>query len=291
MFGADIFKYETSSQYLFIGHSGGGAGGGSIDIYDISNSNNPLEISSYTSPYDFSAFKIVGNYILISSSPPHPLADPSGPKLEVVDISNPAKPTEISESKFNGGELLKDISLNDGILTFSEYGGGTQTIDYTDITDLKIVSSTPDPEVFVLIDGILPSSTALSATTTINFGYRSTSGIATTSATLNGAPIFDGQQITFNTPGTTTLTYFATSVAGATTSFTQQIYVQSPMPEFISSSSAQVGSFTVVANCTAISADSLASVGEIDILKGSSTLQTILTTGIAPGGNDYQAGK
>jgi hypothetical protein len=52
---------------------------------------------------------------------------------------------------------------------------------------------------------------------------------------------------------------------------------------FTSSSSAQVGNFTVVANCKMISADGQESVGEIDILKGSTTVQAITTRGIAPG--------
>ena len=224
---------------------------------------------------------LVNNYLLLGTEAPHPLVDNYGSNLEIVDISDPAQPVQISNRPFNG-ELIKGITFRNGVLIFSG-DFGTQTIDYSNINNLKIVSSTPAPEVFALINGILPHSVTLGATTTINFSYRSGSGIATTSVTMNGDLIADGQQITFGLLGTTTIQYYALSNAGASTTFTQQIFVQPPVSEFTSNSTVQVGDFTVVAYCKAIGADGQASVNEIDIMKGSSTVQTIATTGIAPG--------
>ncbi|MGC9599638.1 MAG: hypothetical protein ABSE18_04610 [Minisyncoccia bacterium] len=51
---------------------------------------------------------------------------------------------------------------------------------------------------------------------------------------------------------------------------------------FTSSSSAQVGAFTVVDNCVTISQDGIAAVKRIDILEGSSTVQSI-DTNLTPG--------
>jgi hypothetical protein len=215
---------------------------------------------------------LLSPYLLIEDHPPHPLADPSGPKLEILNISNPAYPIRVSISPFMGGII--EIANPSGTLTFSG-NFNVQTESFPTNTVINADTSTL-PETLSMNLPSFPQEVMLGATTTVPFQFHSPlSGIATTSASMNEMPIISGQIITFNMPGTTTFAYFIQSKAGSSIMFTQQVYVDPPLTRSI----VQVGNLTLATYCNAKH-----TVDHIDVVNGSTTIQTMNHVGIEPAG-------
>jgi hypothetical protein len=159
----DIIGYATTTRYLFVGHQGSMANGGEIDIYDLFQSSTQPIAEYAENAYIFQAFALGGNYIFLIPLSTAPLGNSNPtPSLQIIDVSDPLKPTLVASSTF-GDESAQGISFNGGyiVLTGKIFINNvpvniSRTIDFSDIGNLKVVEestsslNSPTPELFTL---------------------------------------------------------------------------------------------------------------------------------------------
>lgn len=121
-----------------------------------------------------------------------------------VDVPLASASTTATLTGVSSSTLDPDLSLD-------VYGNGTDVEDVP-ATALLNASSAADiyPPTITVSTSSIPTSVTVGATTTITFSFSDTSStIATSSATFNGTPFTSGQTLTFSTPGTSTIEFFA----------------------------------------------------------------------------------
>ncbi|HUC01876.1 MAG TPA: hypothetical protein VMA75_03145, partial [Candidatus Paceibacterota bacterium] len=177
-----------------------------------------------------------------------------------VNLTNEATYVNVPLASASTTATVTGISSStlDPNLSLDVYGNGTdiQTIAPTALLN---TSSAEDiyPPIITVSTSSIPSSVTAGATTTITFSFAdASSSVATSSATLNGAPFTSGQMLTFSTPGTSTIQFFAEDDAGNPAMQTYFVTVMAAPPSTPTS---------VVATATGTSTISLAWASSTDM--------------------------
>ncbi|MEW6196588.1 MAG: T9SS type A sorting domain-containing protein [Bacteroidota bacterium] len=102
-----------------------------IEFYDISNINNPVRINSYGA-------NIGKPHTLIGESNNLFIAN-GGDGINIIDISNPFQPNEISKLDLNG--YMVELAINEDILYAADYYKGVVIIDISQINEPVVLSN------------------------------------------------------------------------------------------------------------------------------------------------------
>jgi len=127
--------YITDKQY-----SGGG-----VRIIDVSDPTLPVEVGAFPAQCHAADVEVVGNYAYLADQPTNSRIPECslaiGSKLRVIDVSNPAAPTQVSESDLS---WPVDIEAVEGVVYAGGRWSGLELIDVSNPAAPVTVGMVPD---------------------------------------------------------------------------------------------------------------------------------------------------
>lgn len=131
----DILQSALRGDYLYVFAGSSFAHQGGVYVFDVST-GTPEPVGQYLTDLIDPGFYVSPSGMVFFARTPADLND--GPKVEVVDMSNPAAPVFLSRwvSSFPGN--ITDIYLVENQLFCSAYWGGLWILDASDLSNMQL---------------------------------------------------------------------------------------------------------------------------------------------------------